>query len=154
MEAGLWTPVLSGVAIAPELRWKRNLIPYIDSFGTLFNLESMHEWEVANLLDKHSVTWSRPIPFRLSDGRTYQPDFYLNDYDVYIDPKAKWKGSDGRTYQRYHLQQSQIEKIKQFESEYQTRCVILWADDKRSHTIDGIIEQITAGGEIGETQGI
>lgn len=49
-----------GFAVDPTLRWKRYHIPYIDSAGNLFNLESLHEWKVANELDKNSVYWIRP----------------------------------------------------------------------------------------------
>lgn len=133
---------IQGFAANPKLRWKRNHIPYIDSDGNWFLLESIHEWKVANILDKNGINWIRPKQIKLSSGYGYEPDFYLKDFNVYLDPKSKWKGKNGAKYLGFAGQEKQLEKIKQFEEEYHIICLILWHDDERSHTWNGILEQI------------
>lgn len=53
-------------------------------------LESSWEKKVAESLDEANVSWVRPEPILYTDcgqTRRYYPDFYLTDYDVYLDPK-------------------------------------------------------------------
>jgi hypothetical protein len=54
-------------------------------------LESSWELEIAQLLDSKNIKWIRPacIKWISNDGksRLYYPDFYLTDYDMYLDPK-------------------------------------------------------------------
>jgi hypothetical protein len=133
---------LRGVALHPELRWKRNKINYVDSSGNLCVLESLHEFEIAMLLDKNKIYWTRPKRFVLSNKKTYEPDFYLKELDIYLDPKGKWAGKPTNTYQGFSKQQMQLEKIKMCEEEHNIKCLVLWSDDKRSHTWEGILEQI------------
>lgn len=59
--------------------------------GDVF-LESSWEQILAEDLDKNNIKWYRPnIPFYWLDKdeklKRYYPDFYLIDYDLYIDPK-------------------------------------------------------------------
>lgn len=48
-------------------------------------------WEiiVAKSLDENGIAWKRPLKgFEWDDeGHKYYPDFYLNDFNVYLDPK-------------------------------------------------------------------
>jgi hypothetical protein len=52
------------------------------------------KWEVlvAKSLDEANIKWIRPrVGFVWNDlGRKYYPDFYLADYDVYLDPKNSY----------------------------------------------------------------
>jgi len=54
-------------------------------------LESSWELEIAILLDSKNIKWIRPnsIKWIQENGKTrlYYPDFYLIDYDMYLDPK-------------------------------------------------------------------
>lgn len=54
-------------------------------------LESSWELKVAEELDRLNIEWERPasIPWEDVKGtlRLYYPDFYLPEYDVYLDPK-------------------------------------------------------------------
>lgn len=54
-------------------------------------LESSWEVEIAELLIANNVRWIRPPFIKWNDStnkvRRYFPDFYLLDYDVYLDPK-------------------------------------------------------------------
>lgn len=62
--------------------------------GIVYNnikLDSTYEVEVAKSLDENNINWIRPkrIPYHYADGSLhyYTPDFYLSDYDMYLDPK-------------------------------------------------------------------
>lgn len=90
-------------------------IPGVDSFGKSFYFDSGWEILLAESLTQNNISWSRPDRFVLSSGRTYTPDFYLPEYDVYLDPKAKRPG-----YYR-----KSILKVEMFEQEYNTRCLVI-----------------------------
>ena len=51
--------------------------------------DSSWEVTVAKELDANNIKWNRPtVGFIWNDeGRKYYPDFYLPDYNVYLDPK-------------------------------------------------------------------
>lgn len=67
-------------------RLRRNLIEYK---GIL--LDSTWELELAKRLDDLNILWTRPKPIKWLDkegiGHHYFPDFYLPDYDIFLDPK-------------------------------------------------------------------
>ena len=90
-------------------------IPGTDSFGKHFFFDSGWEITLAKSLDANNILWARPNRFVLSNGRTYSPDFYLPEYNIYLDPKAKRPG-----YYR-----KSILKIETFESEYNARCLVI-----------------------------
>ena len=53
-------------------------------------LESSYESIVARELDLNSIKWERPKSLKWNDDgqiRRYMPDFYLPEYNVYLDPK-------------------------------------------------------------------
>ena len=53
-------------------------------------LDSSYEVSVAKELDKNDIRWLRPKSLKWKDNdqiRRYLPDFYLLDFDVYLDPK-------------------------------------------------------------------
>lgn len=92
----------------------KQFVTYIDSFSNEVSLDSSWELKIANELDKNKITWTRPSGFILSDKRRYTPDFYLNDYDIFLDPKAYRKG---------YIEN--VKKIRQFEIEYSTKCLVI-----------------------------
>lgn len=63
--------------------------------GYIIPLESSWEVEMAAWLDKNQIAWIRPkhLPWLDSTGkkRKYFPDFYLPDYDIYLDPKNPYQ---------------------------------------------------------------
>lgn len=71
---------------SPHRRLKKNTIEYK---GVL--LDSSWELELAKRLDDLGVKWVRPEPIPWVDGQgvthNYFPDFYLEDYDLFLDPK-------------------------------------------------------------------
>ncbi len=54
-------------------------------------LESSYELKLAEDLDKNGINWKRPKRLYWVDSsgkkRHYTPDFYLIDYDIFLDPK-------------------------------------------------------------------
>lgn len=54
-------------------------------------LESSWEVRTADSLIANKIKWMRPKPIKWIDSnnksRLYYPDFYLEDYDIYLDPK-------------------------------------------------------------------
>lgn len=63
---------------------------YITVDGDKVWLESSYEYKVAKDLDTHNIRWIRPNPLSYKingKSKRYYPDFYLIDYDVYLDPK-------------------------------------------------------------------
>ena len=100
--------------------------------GILYNgskLDSSYEVEVAKSLDDNNITWTRPerIPYHYADGSLhyYTPDFYLPDYDVYLDPK--------NDYLIEHVNEftgmTDVEKIQRVMNEHNIKIIIL---DKNS----------------------
>lgn len=67
-------------------RLKKGMVKYKDIW-----LDSSWEYELAKRLDELEIKWERPAPLTWIDleGRShhYFPDFYLVDFDMYLDPK-------------------------------------------------------------------
>lgn len=79
-------------------------------------------WEIkyAQFLDEHNILWTYEnivFPLILNNKKTtYRPDFYLIDYDIYIDVKGKPNAN--------------AEKIKQFILEYpDIKLQVLFKED-------------------------
>lgn len=69
---------------------RRLNIYYSKKDGNIILLESSWEEKLAKYLDMSNIEWSRPKPISyVKDGinRLYYPDFFLPDYELYIDPK-------------------------------------------------------------------
>ena len=62
----------------------------IDSFGKLATLQSTYELECFHILTELGINWVRPKALKY-DSRNYFADFYLTDYNIYLDPKNSWK---------------------------------------------------------------
>ena len=54
-------------------------------------LDSSWELALAKRLDFLNIVWERPLPIKWTDEdnieHNYFPDFYLPEYDIYLDPK-------------------------------------------------------------------
>ena len=62
----------------------------IDSFGKPTTLQSTYELECFHILTDLGINWNRPKALKY-DNRNYFADFYLTDYDIYLDPKNSYK---------------------------------------------------------------
>lgn len=71
---------------SPHRRLRRGIIEYN---GVM--LDSSWELALAERLDELEIKWERPEPLKWIDQdgliHNYFPDFYLPEYDIYIDPK-------------------------------------------------------------------
>lgn len=72
-------------------RLVRSTREYVKKDGTIVLLDSSWEEVLAKRLDHLNIIWERPsVPVMYQiDGvsRRYFPDFYLPEYDLYLDPK-------------------------------------------------------------------
>ena len=97
-------------------RMNRNIIEYN---GVM--LDSNWEFELAKRLDYLNINWIRPEPLEWVDDNNvthnYFPDFYLTEYDLYLDPKNP------------QVIKMQKEKLKKLSEQYDN-IVILDSFDK------------------------
>lgn len=62
----------------------------VDSFGKVTTLQSSFELRCCKLLEEMKISWIRPKALKY-DGRNYFADFFLTDYNIYLDPKNAYK---------------------------------------------------------------
>lgn len=62
----------------------------LDSFGKETLLQSSFELKCSEILNELSIRWIRPKAIKY-DNKNYFADFYLADYDVWLDPKNNYK---------------------------------------------------------------
>jgi hypothetical protein len=110
----------------PKRRLKRNRILYKDTY-----LDSTYELELAKILDKNNIMWERPSSIRyLGEDKNYHnyfPDFYLPEYDLYLDPKNDY------------LIQTQSKKIELAAHQNNVNIIILRKDDISSDFIKTLL---------------
>jgi hypothetical protein len=75
----------------------------LDSFGKEVCLQSTFELKCSQILNDLGIQWIRPLALKY-DSRNYFADFYLTDYDLYLDPKNSYKAK---------LDADKIEKVKE-----------------------------------------
>lgn len=105
---------------------------YISPTAGKVYLESSYEFKVASELDLYGIRWIRPkhIPYTINNKqKRYFPDFYLSDFDVYLDPKNSF------------LAQQDAEKIKTVEQQHKIHVLVL---DKNSLSWSIIKEKINS----------
>jgi len=76
-------------------RLVRSVRDYVKRDGTIVKLDSSWEESLAKRLDQLNIEWIRPdnpIPWVDNKGKThnYFPDFYLPEYDLFLDPKNSY----------------------------------------------------------------
>lgn len=90
-------------------------------------LHSSYEQKVAEQLDQNNIRWNRPNPLKWIDvngiEHRYYPDFYLLDYNIYLDPKND-----------YLINKDQ-DKIKRVSEQNQVKVIVL---DKNNLTWEKI----------------
>lgn len=74
----------------------------LDSFGKETTLQSSFELRCSEILNELQIKWIRPKALKY-DGRNYFADFYLIDFNLYLDPKNEYKAK---------LDKEKIEKVK------------------------------------------
>jgi hypothetical protein len=82
---------IASVSIRPYQNGSRKNIYYTHKILGIILLESSWEEIIAKYLDKNNINWIRPKPLKWVDkvnkSRLYFSDFYLTDFDIYLDPK-------------------------------------------------------------------
>lgn len=103
-------------------------------------LGSSYEVKVAIDLDAHRVKWEKPRKFDYIDpkgkSRTYTPDFYLPDFDVYLDPKNDFLINNPNP----SLGFCDVDKIKLVEEQNKIRVLILSKSHLNWESIKGRLE--------------
>lgn len=74
-----------------------------DSYGNLTTLQSSFELNCSEILAELGINWKRPEALKY-DGRNYFADFYLPDFDVWLDPKNNYKAK---------MDEEKIRKVKE-----------------------------------------
>jgi hypothetical protein len=79
---------------SPHRRLVRSVREYCKKDGTIVKLDSSWEEALATRLDTINVEWIRPDPVKWVDddgiSHHYFPDFYLPDFNLYLDPKGPY----------------------------------------------------------------
>lgn len=93
--------------------------------------DSKWEVKVAIELDNANIKWERPVVgFVWSDtGRKYYPDFYLPDFDIYLDPKNPF------------LQKKDKTKIEEATKRHSIRILVLNENQLDWKSIHALIVQ-------------
>jgi len=76
----------------------------VDSFGKSTTLQSSYELQCAEILDKLNIKWVRPKALKYDNGKNYFADFYLTNYNIWLDPKNPYKAK---------LDEEKINKVKE-----------------------------------------
>lgn len=89
---------------------------HISPFAGKVFLQSSYELTLAKSLDENNIKWIRPnfiSYFHELDNkqRKYFPDFYLIDYDVYLDPKNDFLINFHKNKIQYVIDQNKIKLI-------------------------------------------
>lgn len=72
-------------------KW-RKWFEYLDPKGRLWKFRSSYERAFAAGMDEMGLTWQyEPHRLLLSDGRTYLPDFWVEEWRTYVEVKG-WRG--------------------------------------------------------------
>jgi len=111
-------------------------------------VKSYEEAQIANFLFLHNINYEYEVPYkhttRSKQYRQYRPDFYLPDYDIYIehwgvDRKGgvpEWFGSKG-SESATEVYQSKMEWARELHRMYGTTLVETFSYEKR----EGILNQ-------------
>lgn len=78
-------------------------------------LHSSYEQMVAEQLDQNNIRWNRPNPLNWIDEKgiehRYYPDFYLLDYNIYLDPKNDYLINKDQDKIRRVCEQTQVKVV-------------------------------------------
>lgn len=102
--------------------WKYKRKHIVEYNNTKF--DSMYEVEVAKSLDANGIAWEKPksFPYVFNDKEhTYTPDFYLPEYDIYLDPKNDFLIESVNPGTGYN----DVDKIRTVEKQNNIRVLVL-----------------------------
>lgn len=79
----------------------------LDTFGNSVTLQSSYELAVFEILCELGVSWIRPRAIKYDDKK-YFADFYLPDFDVWLDPKNDFKAEQDEIKIKKVIEQNRI----------------------------------------------
>jgi len=100
-----------------------------DSFGKETTLQSTYELKCSGILNELGIKWIRPKALKY-DNKNYFADFYLPDFDLYLDPKNNYKAT---------LDKDKIEKVIQ---QNKVKVLILLEDQLTQEYIASITQLV------------
>jgi hypothetical protein len=100
----------------------------LDSYGNDVCLQSSYEKICADILNSLKIKWTRPKHL-FYKGKKYFPDFYLTDYNMYLDPKNDY------------LYNKDLEKINTVILENNVKVFILKKENLNKEFILNLLEQ-------------
>lgn len=116
---------------------RKSSIKFSKIDGTIVILDSSYELRVAQELELNNISWIRPESMKWIDEQgndhAYYPDFYLTEFDVFLDPKND-----------FLIKQDQ-DKIKRVQEQNNVKVFILdkhqlsWKEIKRVIDVNGSI---------------
>lgn len=87
---------------------------YTQKDGNVVYLHSSYEKIVAESLDKYDIRWTRPKYLKYineTGEHRYYPDFYLSNYNVYLDPKNNYLIKKDKEKIRLVCEQNDVQVI-------------------------------------------
>ena len=78
-----------------------------DSFGKETVLQSTYELRCSDILNELAINWIRPKALKY-DNRNYFADFYLPDYNIWLDPKNSYKAKQDEEKIRKVIEQNNV----------------------------------------------
>lgn len=104
-------------------------------------LGSTYELRVAQSLDEHGVKWDTCTKFKYMDPhgklRTYTPDIYLIDFDVYLDPKNDFLIQNVNPALGF----KDVDKIKLVEEQNNIRVIVVDKHNLNWDCVKALIDQ-------------
>lgn len=101
---------ISGKKIYKTTRGKR--VKYNDIW-----MKSTYESRLANVFDKLKIKWEYECKwFNLRSGKCYLPDFYLPDFDLYVEVKGWWRDDA-------------FEKFNDYLKEFDIKCSLVMKNE-------------------------
>lgn len=104
-------------------------------------LGSTYELKLAQSLDEHGIKWDTCSKFKYVDPhgklRTYTPDIYLTDFDVYLDPKNDFLIRSVNPTLGF----KDVDKIKLVEEQNNIRVIVVDKHNLNWDCVKALIEQ-------------
>lgn len=88
----------------------------LDSYGKETVLQSSYELLCSNILNELNIKWIRPKAIKY-DNKNYFADFYLTEYDIWLDPKNSYKAKQDKEKITKVIEQNNIKLFVLLEHE-------------------------------------
>lgn len=79
----------------------------LDSYGKETVLQSTYELKCSEILNELSIRWLRPKALKYNE-RNYFADFYLPDFDIWLDPKNDYKAKQDQEKIKKVIEQNNV----------------------------------------------